>query len=264
MKRRIIKLLAVILAALILCLAPVIVSEYAKHQPITIKTALTDGEVVPHVKLSNGELWFHDYADSSSEHSGSGIGRVDRRYIISYRALMDRTADVEESDIESMLRLHPDRWNFGKAFPEFILVKTKLPSLYGSHIADSDPLLLTELPLLSYEGNGSAIYIFPSQFTWSSAFSVPADIGAVPVRPVSDIYGEDDSRLGELSLRVMCRSWNDGKYTFHAAFTLNGVGYEISTLGQVSQREFVDLLISLYEASEPIQTDVVEYILEHG
>ena len=58
MKRRIIKLLAVILAALILCLASVIASEYAKHQPITIKTELTEGEVIPHVKLSNGELWF--------------------------------------------------------------------------------------------------------------------------------------------------------------------------------------------------------------
>ena len=55
--------IAVILAALILCLTPVIISEYAKHQPITIKTSLADGEVVPHVKLSDGELWFKTLND---------------------------------------------------------------------------------------------------------------------------------------------------------------------------------------------------------
>ena len=54
-----------------------------------------------------------------------------------------------------------------------------------------------------------------------------------------------------------------GTRRFRALFTIENAGYIISARG-VTQREFIELLISICEAPRENTQDVVEYILENG
>jgi len=69
---------------------------------------------------------------------------------------------------------------------------------------------------------------------------------------VRDIYGELDSRIGDVELAVM----RGGS----AVFVLGNAAYDIQCIG-LSQREFIELLISICETPQECTLDVMEYIL---
>ena len=54
-----------------------------------------------------------------------------------------------------------------------------------------------------------------------------------------------------------------GTRRFRALFTIENTGYIVSAKG-ITQREFIELLISICEAPRENTQDVVEYILERG
>ena len=67
-----------------------------------------------------------------------------------------------------------------------------------------------------------------------------------------------DSRIDSIPMSIR----QDGS-SFKAAFTIANAGYFVFATG-ITQREFIELLISICEAPRENTQDVVEYILEHG
>ena len=263
--------IAVILAALILCLAPVIVSEYAKHQPITIKTALTDSEVVPHVKLSNGELWFktedeviqqivqnYDELKATAE----SLREINQCVLHGW----DRSLkDISREDMEFLLNVHPERWQIPERFGE-AMSSLVMPNVYANsertRFAAPDNILE-----YTYGADGltrMGIYIGAGGQLADIAYNGP-DIGTLPGYANISVtqleiarYGKRDSRIGDTHTALV---WHDGRY--EARFTIANADYSVSATG-ITQREFIELLISICEAPRENTQDVVEYILEHG
>ena len=69
-----------------------------------------------------------------------------------------------------------------------------------------------------------------------------------------------DSYIGDTAISVR-QSYGH----FYAFMTVGNASYQISVNRDVmSQREFIELLISICEAPRENTQDVVEHILEHG
>ena len=265
--------IAVILAALILCLTPVVVSEYAKQQPITIKTELTDGEVVSHVKLSDGELWFK----TDNEVAGQ-LTAEDRRAAINdafyFRVMgkflpLTRFSNAEsEEEMAALMNLHSELWKIPNGIINMISYYHP-PVLYGWD--DRDTVLTAE----------TDIFLYFSDSVVSPSLSIR--IGAGDYVDLSDgasyhgsekglgfesevariVYGHRDSRIGDVDMSIVVQHDYYGTRRFRALFTIENAGYIISARG-VTQREFIELLISICEAPRENTQDVVGYILENG
>ncbi len=267
--------IAVILAALILCLTPVVVSEYAKQQPITIKTELTDGEVVPHVKLSDGELWFKTLDDIYAQFTQADYTFTSKRSdlyfgeeirVPYYRLNGNHTISLAE--MASTMNIHPESWvipnNDGRNWTVFYLEpffafgdKNKL------FFADLDEgLMCGYLYNFRYVRPGVDIYIGPVAQVWlprSQIASVASnvDFGLEVIRKK---FGDMDSTIGSTALSIRQDALN-----LEAFMTVGNASYQISVNRDVmSQREFIELLISICEVPRENTQDVVEYILEHG
>ncbi len=262
---------AVILAALILCLAPVIVSEYAKHQPITIKTELTDGEVVPHVKLSNGELWFKTDNDVAEQ-----LTAEDRRAAINdafyfrvmgkYLPLTRFSSADSEDEIASLMNLHPELWKI----PNGVNLKRQYtpPRLYGWD--DRDTVLTAQTDIFAFTTSGNTlplvrIYVGAGDYVdMSDGAFHEYSTGFAPNNVARNIYGHRDSRIGDIDMSLKRRyDYYYNVPSMGAIFTIENAGYIVSATG-ITQREFIELLISICEAPRENTQDVVEYILEHG
>ena len=265
MKRRIIKLLAVILAALILCLAPVIVSEYAKHQPITIKTSLADDEVVPHVKLSDGELHFK--TDSEKTEQLTFEDREEARLaMLPYMngQFSPAPENMSSDELKSVMNLHPECWKTSASGWR----ETAIPFSIST---DPESGVSTIVPMY-----GGAVFKFSDGYSTTISISTPG-YGVLSSRGemidgasrfVRTTYGHRDSVLGDVPMTVIYnKSWDftrDGEVTFYfgAEFAIGGTRYMVDSRG-ITQREFIELLISICEAPRENTQDVVEYILEH-
>lgn len=73
-------------------------------------------------------------------------------------------------------------------------------------------------------------------------------------------YGPKRSRIGDVPVALRYENTRWGT-TVGAVFTLGNTGYEVSSRN-VSQREFVELLLSICEAPRENTQDVVAYVLE--
>ena len=264
---------AVILAALILCLAPVIISEYAKHQPITIKTSLPDGEVVPHVKLSDGELWF-----KTEDEVAGQLTAEDRRAAINdafYFRVMGKflpltrflNADSED-EMAALMNLHPELWRLPKGIINMISYYHP-PVLYGWD--DRDTVLTAETDIFLYFSDsavppslsiriGAGDYVDLSDGV--SYYGGGRDID-FSSEVAHIVYGHRDSRIGDVDMSLLVQYDYYGTRRLRALFTIENAGYIVSATG-ITQREFIKLLISICEAPRENTQDVVEYILEHG
>ena len=279
MKRRIIKLIAVILAALILCLAPVIVSEYAKHQPITIKTALTDSEVVPHVKLSNGELWFKTEDDIYAQFTQEDYTFTtkiqdyyygDEVYVPYYQ--LNGGKIILENEMAAAMNIHPECWKV----PNNMLSDWKVDYLEPYFaLGESDKLFFYEigggylynfkysLGRLDIYSDGIDIYIGPPTQKWLPSSQITTNLywmDGFGLSRIRNYFGDMDSYIGDTAISVR-QSYGH----FYAFMTVGNASYQISVNRDVmSQSEFIELLISICEAPRENTQDVVEYILEHG
>ena len=262
---------AIILAALILCLAPVIVSEYAKHQPITIKTELTEGEVVPHVKLSNGELWFktedevirqivqnYDELKATAE----SLREINQCVLHGWDWSLK---DISREDMESLMNVSPKLWQIPERFDEDSVLFV-MPNVYANsertRFAVADIILhYTYIVDASARininvGVGGTLAGIPQD---GPDFGTPpgyANIDALHLEFAH--HGKRDSRIGDTPMALVLHG---DRYT--ACFTIENAEYVVSAKG-ITQREFIELLISICEAPRENTQDVVEYILENG
>ena len=263
--------IAVILAALILCITPVVVSEYAKYQPITIKTELTDGEVVSHVRLSDGELWFktdnevlqqtvQDYDELKA--TTESLREINQCILHGW----DRSLKgISREDMESLMNVTPGLWQIPEHFDENSVLFV-MPNVYANsertRFAVADIILhYTYIVDASARininvGVGGTLAGIPQE---GPDFGTPpgyANIDALHLEFAH--HGKRDSRIGDTPMALVLRG-----DSYMARFTIANADYSVSATG-VTQREFIKLLISICEAPRENTQDVVEYILEHG
>ena len=266
--------IAVILAALILCLAPVIVSEYAKHQPITIKTELIEGKVVPRVKLSNGELWFktgdevvQQYLASYAKYADALVDSLREINIPVGNEKINLNEETVRKKWENLLNQHSECWKLPDNIPRsesFFCVPNVYSDEDGKRFAIIDPIFTYIYETGRYRVRIDVTAANP-QTTFFNQAGILADLKvAYGYRNlnwtglITFEYGNMDSQIGLIPMSV-----RQDENSFDAAFTIANAGYFVSATG-ITQSEFIELLISICEAPRENTQDVVEYILEHG
>ena len=264
-----------LIAFLLCCISLIFTGCNAEYGNNIIKTELTDGEVVPHVKLSDGELWFKTlddiYAQFTQEDYTFASKRSDLYFgeeirVPYYRLNGNHTISLAE--MASTMNIHPESWvipnNDGRNWTVFYLEpffafgdKNKL------FFADPDEgLMCGYLYNFRYVRPGVDIYIGPVAQVWlprSQIASVASnvDFGLEVIRKK---FGDLDSTIGSTALSIRQDALN-----LEAFMTVGNASYQISVNRDVmSQREFIELLISICEVPRENTQDVVEYILEHG
>ena len=240
----------VILALLVLVLLPRL-----QKGPIRIMTDLKPDEVVREVKLSSGTLYFKTetgvYAELSEEERNAGKPKP-KDYL---PETVERFA-VKEEDISRVLNLDPAQWRVPDRFAH---VNAHFAGSVSLNSAEDAELVYSDDVLYSREyrsDEGTFVYIevaLPGR-RWIRSSELAAD--GPSVQQVKTVYGELDSRIGDMPLSVLNHEYAVWDRFFEAYFVAGNAAYFVRSNG-MTQQEFIELLISVYEAPRPVTEDAL-------
>ncbi len=276
MKRWVLCLAAVILA---LCLCSCSSGE------ITVKTELTDGETVKRVELSDGELFFKSREDVVSELTPQDFedakpkaSEYHRGEHPIYYLNIEGMHKIEEDEAERLLNIYPEKW----------VVPESCGELYGdSHFAPPS-FYVHENGEYEYAGFYMFYYLYrnikknnapvgtdeqkvtirisPAPIKWSQV----SEIGDYLFQNLISIrltYGDINSKIGDMPLAITCEERNSPEQerymVYRAYFEAGNAAYEVLAQG-VTQRELVDLLISIYASPRPETRNFFDVILPNA
>ena len=223
--------------------------------PIRIKTALKPEEVVGEVKLSSGTLHFKTetevYAELTPEERNACKPKPK-----DYLPETVRSFAVNEEDISRVLNLDPAKWRVPDRFaPDYGHFAW---SVSLSRTEDADPDynddVLYSRAYRSDEGTFVYIEVAPPGRRWIRSSELAAD--GPSVQHVKTVYGEMNSRTGDMPLSVLHPEYAVWDRLFEAYFIAGNAAYFVRSNG-MNQQEFIELLISIYEAPRPVTEDAL-------
>ena len=244
---------AVVLALLVLA---VVLLTRPRDGSIRIKTKLSPEEVLSKVELTSGVLNFKTETDVYGELTPEERetykpkpGDYDPEYVKSFA--------VKEEDILRVLNIDPTQWRIPDrmAFQyENFSGSIRLVSGEGPEADYSDDVLCSR----TYGGESGFLVIevaLPGR-RWIRDGELT--VGGVSPSPqhVKAVYGSLDSRIGDMPLSVLNCEASVWDRDLEAYFIAGNAAYFIRT-NALTQQEFVELLISIYEAPRPVTEDAI-------
>ena len=223
--------------------------------PIRIKTALKPEEVVGEVKLSSGTLHFKTetevYAELTPEERNACKPKPK-----DYLPETVESFAVKEEDISRVLNLDPAQWRvpdrFAPSYAHFA-GSVSLSPAEDAELAYSDDVLYSRE---CRSDEGTFVYIeaaLPGR-RWIRSSELSAD--GPSVQQVKAVYGVLDSRIGDMPLSVLHPEYAVWDRLFEAYFVAGNAAYFVRSNG-MNQQEFIELLISIYEAPRPVTEDAL-------
>lgn len=269
------KILIRITAALIMCAAviaaPAVMRRYYAR-PISVKTSLADGEIIERVELSRGELWFKDEYDLISQRAQEDYLFVDGVSVLSgdtlvpyYRMNGGKTYSGEE--MLDALNVYPEYWSMGGQ----LLKDTEYLPLCMAAVCfiNGDP----EKPVYMYDG-AKACAVCYSSYNADMRITICAaptpvncglrsvlqyrdrDVFGAGAYTVRKAFGDMDSMIGDIPVSVvyMHDYWS-------AFFIIGETAYEI-VVYNCTQKEFVELILSVCNAPHPEKENYIDFLLQ--
>lgn len=278
MKKRIV---AALFIFIVTCVMLFIVSNMDKNAPIKIKTELNDSEVLPEVELSRGKLYFQQYSEILD-----GLTAEERREArLAGLELMDAESIsvikiVGQEELEQAMNIYPEYWNIcGKIGEEPYSAELEVPldikvwkeqnKVGLRNIAGSGTVLAYRF--YKDYSDGSPYIFVEAGAADAELLNRHAELGLNAIKTIREVYGHKGSLIGDvpltISYRKLPKSQMDllGERVVHmyAEMVLGETRYMVESIG-FTQREFIDFLISVYEAPRPEKRDIVTYILDNN
>ena len=245
-------------AVLVLALALTLALTRPWDRTVRIRTALSPEKTLSRVELTSGTLHFKTEQERNGELTPEDLRayspRPAPRYITDAEVF-----SLEEEDVLQMLNIDPEKWRI----PERL-------SFAYEHFAWSIGLSSAEAPetdegsslyTRAYRsGDRSAVLEIEAFLAGKCWFRGEAELTAgEKLEHVKLLYGELDSQIGNMSLSVLSRGSSSGMCRFNAYAVKGNTAYFIYSVG-MTQQEFVQLLISIYEAPQPETRDPVSFL----
>ncbi len=248
-----------ILAGAVLVLAAALTLALTRpwNRTVRIKSALSPEETLSRVELSSGTLHFKTEEERDAELTPEDLRAYSPRPAPKY--IEDTEVfSLEEEDVLQMLNIVPEKWCIPDRF-----------SFAYEHFAWSIGLSRAEAPETD-EGDRLYVRAYRSE-DQSAVLEIQAVLAGKcwlrgereltageKLEHVKLLYGELDSRIGNMSLSVLRRG-SSGICRYNAYAVKGNTAYFIYSAG-MTQQEFVELLISIYEAPEPETRDPVSFL----
>ena len=246
---------------LVILVLLVILLTQQRNKSIGIKTILSPDEVVSKVELTSGILNFKTetdvYAELSEEERNAlkpKPGDYSPEYVNSFV--------VKDEDILRVLNIDPIKWRIpdrmALEYENFTgsirLVSGEAPEEYYS-----DDVLYSR----TYRSDGGFVAIevaLPGR-RWIRDGEIT--VGGVSPSPqnVKAVYGSLNSRIGDMPISVLNCEASSWDRDLEAYFISGNAAYFIRT-NAITQQEFIELLISIYEAPRPVTEDAISALYD--
>ena len=247
---------------LVILVLLVILMTQQRNKSIGIKTKLSPDEVVSKVELTSGTLNFKTESDvyaELSEEERNALKPKPGDYSPEYV----RRFTVKEEDMMRVLNIDPIKWRipdrmafqYENATGNIRLVSGEAPEAYYS-----DDVLYSR----TYRSDGGFAVIevaLPGrrwirdggEMTVGGVYPSPQNVKAV--------YGSLDSRIGDMPISVLNCEFSSWDRDLEAYFISGNAAYFIRT-NAMTQQEFIELLISVYEAPRPVTEDAISALYD--
>ena len=244
---------------LVLLVLLVILLTQQKDKSIGIKTKLSPDEVVSKVKLTSGTLNFKTDTDvyaELSEEERNAYKPKPSDYFPEY----DKGFTVNEEDISRVLNLDPAKWRIPDRMKFHNEHFNRMIGLVSGETPEqdySDDVLYFRL----YENEDSSCGLSIEVALPGRRWIRDTEIVGLSAQHVKAVYGNLDSRIGDMPLSVLIRDNNAGNRYLDAYFIAGNAAYFIRAFG-MTQQEFVELLISIYEAPRPVTQEPISALYD--
>ena len=233
-----------------------------KNSSIRIITKLSPDGICSKVALSSGALYFKTEVDVYAELS------VDERIAHKakpkdYSPEYSKVFAVKTEDILHILNINPVQW----CIPEQFVLRNENYTRQV-HIIRADPpeadfcddILYSQ----TYWNNNEGVFLsietaLPTK-RWLRDNEI-SEGGSREVQHVKSVYGVMNSRIGNNAVSVLNCEFSPWSRLFNAYLITGNVAYFIKSNG-MTQQEFVELLISICEASCPATKDPINALYE--
>lgn len=275
------RIVAALFIFIVTCAILFIVSDMDRNAPITIKTELNDSEVLPEVELSRGKLYFQQHSEILN-----GLTDEDRREArLAGMELMNAESVsvikiVGQEEFGQAMNIYPEYWNIcGKIGEEPYSTELEVP-LYIKVWKEQNKVGLRNIAgsgtVLTYRfykdySDGSPYIFVEAGAADAELLDRHAELGSGTIKTIREVYGHKGSLIGEVPLAISYRKLPKSQIEPHgeqvvhmyAEMVLGETRYMVESIG-FTQREFIDFLISVYEAPRPEKRDIVTYILDNN
>ena len=223
--------------------------------------------MIKEVELSDGELYFKELAELYDELASEEYDNKGGAYLCQRSGLtlddfsLDRARYTGKTEAMRILNIYPEKWAFPKdcgaslRYSHYFMPRFNLRE-DGKYDYDDFGMFY-----FNYQLGDNAyltLYISPAPTIYSQSVS---DYMISNLSTLRSRYGDMNSMIGDMPLSVCY--WEDygSAHTYYrACFTAGNAAYEIM-MGGVTQREFIDLLISIYASPRPETRDFFDVIL---
>ena len=268
------KLLIRIAAAVLLSVAAIAAIAVYTAQPVSVKTPLIDGEVLPIVELSRGKLRFKTKEDVIKQLVQEdylfveGISVTDKNTLVPYSE-MNGGKTYSREELLAALNIYPEYWTIG-----------------GEPLKDTDGERLWVLPVRFIDGDPQRpVYMLNGAkahavwYDYCAPHNVDIDISIyaaptpvkcsldgvlqytaeMPMSGASSLrvrFGDTDSMIGDIpaSVCIVGRWW-------YAYFVVEETAYQVG-VAECTQAEFIELILSIYNAPHPAKENYIDFLLK--
>lgn len=251
---------ALILGVIILLILFVLLLLPRLHnKAIRIKTALSPSDVSSTVELTSGILYFKSEADvygEMTEEERNTYKAKPSDYLPEY----DKSITVNKEDITRVLNIDPSKWRIPDrlAFQyEHFNVMIGLISAESPEADYSDDVLYSR----EYRSEDNSRFVIFDVALPGRRWIRDTDVVGQSVKHVKTVYGKLDSRIGDMPLSILNCESSPWDRDFEAYFIAGNAAYFIRTNG-MTQQEFVELLISIYEAPRPVTEEAISALYD--
>ena len=242
---------------LVLLVLLVVLLTRQRDSSIRIKTGLSPDGTVGRVELTSGTLHFKTetevYAELSAEEREAlkpKPGDYHPEYV--------RSFPVKEGDIARVLNIDPAQWRIPDRLEYRYENYCNRLRLIGGEEPEGEYCddVLYSREYRSEDGGFLVVEAALPGRRWIR--SEELTVGGVSASPqnVKAVYGELDSRIGDMPLSVLNAEASVWDRDYEACFIAGNAAYFIRS-NAMTQQEFIELLISVYEAPRPVTEDAL-------
>ena len=233
-----------------------------RDKSIQIKTKLSPDIIVSKVELTSGTLNFKTETDVYAELSAKERETYKPKPG-DYSPEYGKRFTVKDEDIARVLNIDPTKWRI----PDRMTVQYEnYNGIIGLFSGDdfggdySDDVLYSR----EYRSENGFVVIdvaLPGR-RWIRSDG-EMTIGGVTPSPqnVKAVYGNLDSRIGDMPLSVLNCETSPWDRDLEAYFIAGNAAYFIRS-NTMTQQEFIELLISIYEAPRPVTEDAISALYD--
>lgn len=242
---------------LVILVILVVLLTRQRDSSIRIKTRLSPDEVVKKVELTSGALNFKSEKDVYAEQSAEEREALKPKPG-DYSPKYDKHITVKEEDISRVLNIDPAKWRIPDRLEcQYERFDTQI-GFIGADAPDADYSddVLYSREYRSEDGGFTVIEVALPGRRWIR--NEELTVGGVSSSPqqVKAVYGSLDSRIGDMPLSVLNCEASSWDRDLEAYFIAGNAAYFIRS-NVMTQQEFIELLISIYEAPRLVKEDAI-------